>query len=382
MLTSTLCSDLEGLQAWCPAWDHLAAEIKLPFCSPSWMLGWWRHAAPSDAHLRVVLITDQGELVAVAPFYVSPSRGLAHYRLLGAGTSMRLEPLARPGSEEIAASLVTATLREAEPCPDVIRLEGAPSKSPWPLLLQKHWPASRPPWVHRDRFLPAPFLSLRGTSFEDWLANKSANFRKQMRRDRRHLEEKGAIFKLVTNQEDLKAGLADFAALHYARWSWRGGSRALTPHVERMLADVGRRHIDDRRFRLWLLQSGGKTIATRIMIAAGGEVSAWNSGFDDAWAKSHPSLLTLLVAIEHAWEVGDDRMDLGGGGREYKYRFADGEESLQWLTLVPRGPRYRVTRLSLMPHHIKHSIARRLPEATKDRIRGWSSRSSTRQSRP
>ncbi len=369
MLTSTLCEDLNGLQAWLKAWDRLAVETRLPYCSPSWMLAWWRNAAPSGARLRVILVADQKELIAVAPFYVLMIRGIAHYRLLGSGTSMRLGILARLGTEAEAAHVITSALADAKPCPDVIRLEGVTSSCPWPSLLQRHWPASQPPWMHQDRTLPAPVLSLREGSFNEWLESKSANFRKQMRRDRRLLEQYGAAFKLVTKQQELQAGIADFSALHRARWSARGGSSVLTPKVEKMLAEVGTHHIADGRFRLWLLQSGHQTIAARIMVAAGGEVSAWNSGFDQAWADQHPSLLTLLAAIEHAWEVGDDRMDLGGGGRAYKYRFADAEDLLQWLTIVPRGPRYPLTRLSLVPCHIHRSISTRLPVPIKERLR-------------
>jgi hypothetical protein len=333
------------------------------------MLAWWRHVAPSDARLRVVLVTDQKKLVAVAPFYVLMNKGIAYYRLLGSGTAMRLEPLACPGTEAEAAHLVTSALAEEGPWPDVIRLEGLSSASPWPFLLQTHWPAGRPPWMHRDRLLPAPVLSLNEGSFDDWWEAKSANFRKQMRRDRRSLERDGAVFKLVTRQEELQPALAAFAALHHARWRARGGSRALNPKVEKMLEEVGMHHIGDRRFRLWLLQVEARTIAARIMIAGGGEVSAWNSGFDQAWADSHPSLLTLLAAIEHAWEAGDGRLDLGGGGPEYKYRFADDEDLLQWLTLVPRGPRYRRARLQLVPYNIGRSVSTHLPPAAKRRIR-------------
>ena len=68
-------------------------------------------------------------------------------------------------------------------------------------------------------------------------------------------------------------------------------------------------------------------------------MSYWLGGFDPAWARYHPGIQVLVGSVEHAWATGDHRLDLGGGGQGYKYRLADGEETLQWVDLVPGGPR-------------------------------------------
>src|SRR5207237_381865 len=75
-----------------------------PYCAPAWMLAWWRHAAPRRAALRVILVRRGDELLGVAPFFVDRGYGgLARYRFLAAGTSMRVEPLACPGAEGAVA---------------------------------------------------------------------------------------------------------------------------------------------------------------------------------------------------------------------------------------------------------------------------------------
>jgi len=50
-----------------------------------------------------------------------------------------------------------------------------------------------------------------------------------------------------------------------------------------------------------------------------------------------PSVQVLVAAVEAAIESGDKWFELGPGGQQYKYRFADIEESVEWLTLRPAG---------------------------------------------
>lgn len=74
---------------------------------------------------------------------------------------------------------------------------------------------------------------------------------------------------------------------------------------------------------------------------------------------------SILVALEHVWTQGDRRVDFGPGGQPYKYRFADGEEVLDWVSLVPRGPRHRRARLQLVPKHAYRAVSSRIPPKTK-----------------
>ena len=135
-----------------------------------------------------------------------------------------------------------------------------------------------------------------------------------------------------------------------------------------MLADVART-LPPSRFRLWSTEVAGRTISSHLFLAAGGEVSYWLGGFDDSWTAQQPALQTILTAIEHALEQGDDRLDLGPGGQEYKYRFSDGEDVLRTVTVVPRGARYRHVRALLVPDHARRAVTARVPEGWKPGLR-------------
>lgn len=367
-LVAELITETEALERYREEWDALAIAARRPYCAPAWMLAWWCHVPGPHAHLRTVVVLDDGHLVAVAPFFVERGRtGIAHYRLLGSGTSPRIEPLGRSGLEREAASVVASALSAARPRPAIVSFEGIPADSPWPDLLAEAWPGLRAPWRCRDVSLPAPTVSLAEGSFETWLNGKSRNFRQQSRSRRRKLDAKGARFHMTSTERELVGALEAFARLHYSRWEARGGSQALNRGVERMLLDAGRALLGDGRFRLWSIEVDGETISSHLFLAAGGEVIYWLGGFDDSWSNERPALQTLIAAIEDSFARSDKRLDLGAGGQDYKYRLADGSGQVDWLVLVPRGSRYCLARLALAPRQLKRILIRWLPRSLKQR---------------
>ena len=59
-------------------WDDLAIACARPYCAPGWGMAWWRNAAPEKAALRVVLVSEDGELVGVAPMFAERAGGGWH----------------------------------------------------------------------------------------------------------------------------------------------------------------------------------------------------------------------------------------------------------------------------------------------------------------
>jgi CelD/BcsL family acetyltransferase involved in cellulose biosynthesis len=340
-------------------WDALAVAARRPYAAPGWLLPWWQEAAPSGSVLRTVLVRDARGLAGIAPFYAQRGpAGLVRYRTLGTHASSRVEPLARAGDEHEVAAAASSALAAAAPSPTMLLLDAIPASSSWPRLLTEEWPGGRVARII-DRAEAAPFLRLEAAGYEQWLARKGGHFRKRMRRARRELDERGASFRLAT-RESLDADLAAFARLHLARWAARGGSGVLKRGVEAMLRKAATELSPDGRLRLWLLEADGGPVAAELLVAAGGEAAFWLGGFDESWARAQPSLQTMLRAIEHAFEAEDERVDLGEGGQRFKDRLADGEERLEWVVLLPRGPRRPAARLSILAGKARRGASRRL----------------------
>ena len=331
-LTADLVDDAAALEPYRAAWDALALGARRPYCAPGWMLAWWEEVAPADAVLRVVVVRDGGELVGVAPFWASAGSG--RYGLLGERSASPLQPLARANLETDVAAVCAEALAAADPTPTEIVFRYMLVNSPWPRQLRDHWPGDAAGTIRHERVRPIPKVTLGHDSVDEWLAGRSRNFRQQVRRARRTLT--GARFRMAT-PDDLDADLASLARLHHARWSHRGGSRALDERVEGLLRRAAHALMPSGRFRLWSLEVSGTPVSTHLFVAGDGGQAYWLGGFDDAWAAQHPGIQVLVHAVEDGIARGEEWLELGPGAQPYKYRLADSEDMVASVTLTPTG---------------------------------------------
>jgi CelD/BcsL family acetyltransferase involved in cellulose biosynthesis len=80
-------------------------------------------------------------------------------------------------------------------------------------------------------------------------------------------------------------------------------------------------------------------------------------------------VVTIHAALEHAFRVGDTRVDLGAGGQWYKYNFSHTAESIQWSLLVARGWRSLLARAQLAPLRARIVLAQQMSPRAKHAIR-------------
>ena len=364
---------LDSVRAVEPAvadWDRLAVAAGLPYCSPAWLMAWWRHASPAGARLHVVAVRDGDRLVGVGPFHAIPWRaGLWTYSLLGSDTTLRIEPVVDPAVRHQTARSLAESLSYASPPPGRVRLEGLPIDSDWPRWLCEAWPSRRRPWRYTEPPIPAPTVPLGEGDVDGWLRTRSANFRQQMRRARRKADQDGATFRIASTPQEIERDLVHFERLHNARWNWRGGSSALTRGIDRMLADAGGALIGQGRFLLMSLELNGRVIGCQLFVAAGCEMGYWNGGFDDDFGVYKPSMIGLVEAIRVSLERGFRRFDLGPGAQEFKYRFTSEQDLLLGHTLIPHGRSYPPSRALFAAEHARHAISRRLTREQKEQIK-------------
>ena len=367
MATSRVITNVKDAEAIALEWDALAVAARAPYCSPFWMIPWWRHMAPAGAELRVIAIEDDGGVIGIAPFFVAKgAAGVNEYRLLSTGTSGRLQLLSAPGRSDEVRSEASRAFSKLEPGPDAIYLDAVPTDAWW---VPGDPNADGGVWSYTTYAVPAPLISMDVGSYDEWLSSKSSNFRQNARRHRRGLEKDGATFRLST-PSDLRADLEAFGTLHEARWNARGGSNVLREGLLEMLHEVALELMPSNRFRMWMIDIDGRPISAQIFVTAGDRVFYWLGGFDESWGRHQPTIQALLTALEHSFEIGDRIFDLGGGGQHYKYRFTDREEHLRWAVAVPRGRRYLMNLVRLSPLIVKTEMSRRLSEDTKKRLKG------------
>jgi len=365
---TAVIDDADALEPFLDRWDELAVAAGRPFCAPAWMLGWWHAARSGDARLRVVVVRDGDELIGVGPFFAQVSRlGLAELRLLGAGLSHRLAPLARPGREREVAAAIASALAVTRPTPANVVFEGVDADDPWPQLFAEAWPGSRRPRMRTDLVMAAPVVDLAG-GYEQWLARRTRRFRKSVGRRARRLAEAGVSSRIATDA----AAVETLLRLHHERWEERGGS-SIDGTACAVICHAAERLAAERRLAVVLLETqDGTAIAAELMLTAGETAVLWGGGFACDWARLGPGTQTLLVALDAAAADGATVVDLGGGAQPYKDQLSDRDAPLAWRMICPPGPRHWLLLLQLAPKRAKARLRRaahRLPPGARDVLR-------------
>jgi CelD/BcsL family acetyltransferase involved in cellulose biosynthesis len=361
--TARVVDSLDGLAPICAEWDELAVVSARPFSAPAWALSWWRHLRPEGAQLRVLVLESGDGLAGVVPMYASGGA----YRPLG-GELAPVEPVSRAGLEGQVIEAASEQLATAEPRARLVELGQHRSGVDWAEMLSRAWSDGRGAWRWLESEAPAPEVDF-SDGFEAWMSGKSKSFRRDIRSSRRKLDEGGGTFRFAT-AETLESDVREFLRLHRMRLSDRGGTNIPEGEdVERMLVAVGQDLLPSERFRLLCLDLDGEVIAADLLLAAGTEVSAWNSGFDETYRDFSPIMQCLVYALVDAAERGERTMSLGPGGQSYKYRLSSSEDCLRSSLIVPRGPSYPLTRLRLLPRQARRAAANRLSPKAKRRLR-------------
>jgi CelD/BcsL family acetyltransferase involved in cellulose biosynthesis len=332
-MISSVLESVDALADLRDEWDRLAIEAGRPYATPAWVLAWWQCLRPSNAAPRVIVVQRGEELVGIFPLLAVGHR----YRPIG-GDLAAVEPLAKQGLEREVAPAIAGAMASLQSRPAMITLQVQDDSADWAGLFSSGWP-DRGVWQPPAERVEVPGIDLGSGDFEAWIGAKTSSFRREMRRKAKRLDEAGASFRFAS-EESLERDVGEFLRLHRTRLSGRGGSSLEADGVDRMLCAVGCELLPLDRFRLLLLEADGKAVGAQVIVAAGTEASAWNSGFDEAYAKLSPSMQCILHAVRDAFEQGRRTMSLGPGEQAYKARLADSSVDLVTHTLVPRGRGY------------------------------------------
>ena len=220
--------------------------------------------------------------------------------------------------------------------------------------------------------MEAPTLTLTEPDFDTWFAGRSSNFRQQMRRKGRQMEQRGGRIRMATTQEEASRDLEAMFVQHRERWEERGEQGSIKEGTEDHMREAVSRLLPMERARLWTIEADGKPVCVQYFTVAGGELTYWGGGFDPEWEDLQPAQQVILAAVEDAFARGEHRIDFGGGNQRYKGRFANGDDPIAWVSIYPRNRRYAVTRAQLLPKQMRFAargLARRLPEEHQERLK-------------
>ncbi|MBE9536612.1 MAG: GNAT family N-acetyltransferase [Proteobacteria bacterium] len=338
MLNVELIETMDGLRALEEAWETLwikdsTADI---FTSFDWFLNWWEHfgngtersthelhddhnligIGGKDARLHVILVRDKGELIGIAPLILlrgqwrrCPARILApplNSHAPRSGIVLTCNP-----KEAIAAIVNFLSKSKAW---DVMLLDGISQRSGVIAAFRneitrmglKTYESS--PWHHS-------YIAFDGT-WEQYLAQKSRNFRQQMRRSERSLEIMGALrVECFDKPETIDIGLRLFMEIDGESWKARAGeSLALNTTIGAYYADLARQCVKKSHCQIWVLRVSGEPASAFLCLRDDRTLYTIKTSSKEKFASNACSPGSTLIAhiFKDIWESELNGLDFVG----------------------------------------------------------------------
>ena len=300
-------------------WARLAEASGNVFATPEWLTLWWKHFAEGSS-LRAHAVEGGDGLVALLPLHLWRARPPRTLRFLGHGPSDLMGPVCGASDRGAAAAALGEAL--AEGGWDVLLAERLPSAEVLPASLGARE-------VQREA---SPVLRIDGTSWEDFLAAKSSNFRQQARRRERKLAKEHELrFRLANDPARLEADLQVLFSLHEGRWA-ESGSGALRDRRAAFHREFAHVALERGWLRLWLLELGGRPAAAWYGLRYAGRELYYQAGRDPAFEGYAVGFVLLVHTVREAMNDGMREYDFLRGGEGYKDRFTDDQTAV--LTLA------------------------------------------------
>ncbi|MGY1439263.1 GNAT family N-acetyltransferase [Streptomyces reniochalinae] len=332
-LTATLCRSEEEFTELAEEWDGLRARNRsaTPFLSHAWLASWWR-AYGRRGRLRVVLVRENGRLVAAAPLMLV-HRPLPVLVTLGGQISdyqdVLLDDSCSRAADALARALYAASrtavvdLREVRPGGAAERLYAA-------------WPGVR------RRLADSVCLELPGVPMEEMLRRLAPASAKRTRRKLRRIDELGIEAHEVTG-ERVPESVSTMLRLHERQWRGRGVTpEHLRPRFRAHLVGAVEQLVASGDAAVTEYRIGGRVAACDVALVSRDLVCGYLYGADPALRDRRVDIATMLLRHDahFASATGRGTLSLLRGTEPYK---------LRWQPVTAANRRYLLARPQLAP---------------------------------
>jgi CelD/BcsL family acetyltransferase involved in cellulose biosynthesis len=309
-------------------WSSLAAASGNPFATVEWCEAWLEHAA-AGARPRLFAALQDREPVAIVPLVIVHGRYVRKARFLGYGAANELGPV---GPLEQGAEALRLALGATQSEWDVFHGETLPGTG-WPkrldatLVGQEGSPVVTGPW----------------SSWDDYLATRSHNFRGELRRKERRLLEEGLVDRTVSGRDEVGPALDALFDLHRRRWGAEASPFfAGLETFHRAFSEIA---FERGWLRLRVFELGEEIVSVTHGFRFGDSEWSYQFGRDPEFDRRSLGLIASAQAIREAFAEGAREFKLGPGRQDYKLRFATGDPGLETVGIA-RGLSGRASMLA------------------------------------
>ena len=379
-------TDEQRLAAWAEDWDRLAtlAPQRRARLSHAWTASLLHHARDNEAEVSrdfgleptgdpwCCLFASRGnELLGVMPLVAVRRKAL-----LGVERRAAIPPhgpretcgdlVLAPGPDGVLALAALASVAvESFPQPMWLELDQVCDSSPTLAAVRRGVPGMR---AVIEAVPPVAYLPIRG-SFDEYFAGLSKNFRKNLRRNRKHREQlAGLAFEFVDGPAAWRE-LDRFVALEASGWKGREksaiGSSSGTLEYYRSLT----RALSARGWlELGFLRADGRLLAAEINVRFAGVLHELRCAYDESFEAYSPGTILLERSLQRAFESGVDELN-AGSDHAWTRSWGMQQRPCWNVRLFPRRPLSLL--LGYLPARLRRSLrARRSPARDSAQPRG------------
>jgi CelD/BcsL family acetyltransferase involved in cellulose biosynthesis len=305
-----------------PAWRALAERCPdaTVFQTWEWNRAWW--AAFGQHRQLFVVVARAGERVAgIAPLTRRRVGPLRLLEFLGAGRSDYPNFLVEVGAGALEALLAALRARadawEVLWLRDLVLPEGEPERLR-AAVRSVGLDGTIRPW---DR---APYLALEG-SWEGYLARRSSNFRSDLKRKRRRLEEAGPVtIERYCDPAGVGRGLGEAAEIERRSWKQAAGSARMVEAAGRQFFQTAAAALAGAgKTDLWLLRCGEPAVAFYLNFTDPGGVRYYSGTYRSDFQAMSPGKVLMAEVIRAAFAEGPAVFDFLRGEEAYKATWTD-----------------------------------------------------------
>ncbi|HAE85669.1 MAG TPA: hypothetical protein DCG78_04075 [Anaerolineaceae bacterium] len=340
----SLIQDTASWDALASEWNELYNEsyARVPFLRWSYLRSWWQTLGggewePSQTQLAIITAREQGQLVGLAPFFLSTKEGFdPALRFLGSvEVSDYLDFLSLP--ERLNEFLVglLAFIADCKTLPvkslDLYNvMESSPTQSALPAACtQADWAFGT------ERLMPAPYIPL-AESFEAYLATLDKKQRHEIRRKLRNAKARHQTnWYTVQDEDSLSAEVDAFIAMMHN--DNRKAEFLQNPAMLQYLHDFAKAAFEDELLRLSFLTFDDHKAAAFLSLVTQQKLWIYNSAWEPTFASSSPGWVLLAMEIEWAISQGIREVDMMRGDEDYKYKFGAKDRFIMHTRCYPQA---------------------------------------------
>ncbi len=322
-----------------PAWDQLALRSPLPtFAGASFALAHLSAFVGARDRPAIHALWRSAELVAVVPLQRRGRLVRSWFPLANEQTPCWTFAV-QADEPELYGRILTHLLERSEH----VALRDLPAEVPhWEALhrsaLAIGLPSRLRPSVNGDAYfaLERPWQAFEGSISGKLRHDISGNIRK--------LERAGTLdFQRITGGAELPAALEQCFDVESLGWKGAAGSPIKAdPATYHFYMELARRMSALGQFALYVLKLDGKVVAFKYCVRGGGRLDSLKTGFDPAWRRFSPGIVTQFLMARREVEDGEIQAIHLGHPEPHKLRWATGVAPLVMLDVYSRTVRGRI----------------------------------------